>query len=195
MVAGTLAESLAAGDPEAFAALYDRLAVRLLGAARTITGSLTDAEDIVQDLFVELARGRRRLAAVVDLEGYVFTMLRNAIRRRDRRDAINRRAVMAIAEDRRTAGAFTTAAAELPDDALAAAVADLPDAQREVVALKIDAGLTFAEIAAATGTSLNTAASRYRYALEKLRAVLTDSVDETLGETGSPVASLRRLSS
>jgi len=53
----------AAGDPEAFAALYDRLAVRLLGAARTMTGSAADAEDVVQDVFVDLARGRARLAA------------------------------------------------------------------------------------------------------------------------------------
>jgi DNA-directed RNA polymerase specialized sigma24 family protein len=104
-------------------------------------------------------------------------MLRNAVRRRGRRAAIDRRAVLAIAEGRRAAGGFATAAADLPDDALAAAVAALPEAQREVVALKIDAGLTFAEIAAVTGTSLNTAASRYRYALEKLRTALTGSED------------------
>ena len=176
-MAATLAESLAAGDPDAFAALYDRLAVRLLGAARTMTGSSTDAEDVVHDLFVELARGRARLAAVADLEAYVFTMLRNAVRRRGRRAALDRRAVLAIAEGRRAAGAFATAAADLPDDALAAAVAALPEAQREVVALKIDAGLTFAEIAAVTGTSLNTAASRYRYALEKLRTALAGRED------------------
>jgi RNA polymerase sigma-70 factor (ECF subfamily) len=176
-VAATLAESLAAGDPDAFAALYDRLAVRLLGAARTMTAASADAEDVVQDLFVELARGRTHLATVADLEAYVFTMLRNAVRRRGRRAAIDRRAVLAIAEGRRAAGGFATAAADLPDDALAAAVAALPEAQREVVALKIDAGLTFAEIAAVTGTSLNTAASRYRYALEKLRTALTGSED------------------
>ena len=44
--------------------------------------------------------------------------------------------------------------------------------QRDTVALKIDGGLTFAEIAAVMRTSPNTAASRYRYALEKLRAAL-----------------------
>ena len=42
--------------------------------------------------------------------------------------------------------------------------------QRELIALKIDGELTFAEIAACLGISPNTAASRYRYALEKLRA-------------------------
>ena len=174
----TLAESLAAGDSEAFAALYDRLAVRLLGAARTMTGSPATAEDVVQDLFVELARGRARLTAVVDLEAYVFTMLRNAVRRRGRRAAIHRRAVLAIAERHRAAGGFATTAMPLPDDELAAAVAALPEVQRVVVALKIDAGLTFAEIAAATGASLNTVFSRYRYALEKLRTAPAGREDE-----------------
>ena len=177
-MAATLAESLAAGDPEAFAALYDRLALRLLGAARTMTGSLADAEDVVQDLFVELARGRARLAAVADLEAYVFTMLRNAVRRRSRRAALDRRAVVAIATGRQASSSLNESPPELPDDALAAAVAALPEAQREVVALKIDAGLTFAEIGAVTGTSLNTAASRYRYALEKLRTALAGREDD-----------------
>lgn len=167
----TLAESLAAGDPEAFGALYDRLARRLLGAARTMTGSTLDAEDAVQDVFVELARGRKRLAGIADLEAYMFTMLRNAVRRRGRRAAINRRAILAIAEAHRVAGAYS-AAAELPDDELATAIATLPSDQRDVVALKIDGGLTFAEIANVMGTSLNTAASRYRYALDKLRGAL-----------------------
>ena len=177
-MAATLAESLAAGDPEAFAALYDRLAVRLLGAARTMTASSTDAEDVVQDLFVDLARGRARLAAVADLEAYVFTMLRNAIRRRGRRTALDRRAMQAMTADRRNSGGFTVTATGLPDDALATAVAALPEHQREVVALRIDAGLTFAEIAAVTGTSLNTAASRYRYALNKLRTMLAGQEEE-----------------
>ena len=50
----------------------------------------------------------------------------------------------------------------------------LPDAQREVLALKIDGGLTFAEIGEALDVSANTVASRYRYALDKLRQVLED---------------------
>lgn len=169
-----LSESLAAGEPEAFAALYDRLAARLIATARTMLASTAEAEDVVHDLFVELARGRARLAAVVDLEAYVFTVLRNAVRRRGRRAAIDRRALVAIAAGRRATGAGVVAAAALPDDELATALAALPEVQREVVALKIDGGLTFAEIAAVTGTSLNTAASRYRYALEKLRAALAD---------------------
>ena len=58
------------------------------------------------------------------------------------------------------------------DEALERALARLPVEQREVVALKVDGELTFAEIGAVMGISPNTAASRYRYALGKLRAEL-----------------------
>ena len=71
---------------------------------------------------------------------------------------------------------MTTAPVEIEDEALAAAVAALPIEQREVIALKIDGDLTFAEIAAVIGISANTAASRYRYALEKLRAALAKEI-------------------
>ena len=48
----------------------------------------------------------------------------------------------------------------------------LPPEQREVVLLKIDGELTFVQIGQVLGVSMNTAASRYRYALEKLRTTL-----------------------
>jgi RNA polymerase sigma-70 factor (ECF subfamily) len=60
----------------------------------------------------------------------------------------------------------------LSDSLVAAAVAALPEAQAEVVALRIDGGLSFEEIAAVIDTNPNTAASRYRSALEKLRLTL-----------------------
>jgi RNA polymerase sigma-70 factor, ECF subfamily len=52
---------------------------------------------------------------------------------------------------------------------LQAALLELPEEQREVVVLRIWSGMTLAEVADLSGVSLNTAASRYRYALEKLR--------------------------
>lgn len=167
-----LSESLAAGDGAAFAALYDRLAQRLFATARTMLASSAEAEDMVHDLFVELARIRERLPAIADLDGYVFTMLRHAAGRRLRRRSLARHALDRLGQERANADGFAACPTEMPDEALAAAVATLPPAQREVIALKIDGGLTFAEIAAVIGTSANTAASRYRYALEKLRAAL-----------------------
>ena len=54
------------------------------------------------------------------------------------------------------------------------ALGSLPPEQREVVILKVWHGLTFAEIGAALDIPDNTAASRYRYALQKLRRELGD---------------------
>jgi len=171
-----LTQSLADGDREAFAALYDRLGVRLYRTALTMLASTAEAEDVVHDLFVDLARHRQKLARVTDLDGYVFTMLRHAVGRRSRRASLARRSIDRLGQERLDAGGFTTAPVEIEDEALAAAVAALPIPQREVIALKIDGGLTFAEIAAVIGISANTAASRYRYALEKLRAALAKEI-------------------
>ena len=53
--------------------------------------------------------------------------------------------------------------------ALQTALAALPEEQREVVVMRIWSGMTLEEISTATDAPLNTVASRYRYALEKLR--------------------------
>ena len=57
-------------------------------------------------------------------------------------------------------------------EAVAHALAELPDEQREAVVLKVWGGLTFAEIAQSVGAPLNTVAARYRYGLEKLSGLL-----------------------
>lgn len=167
------ADRLAAGDRQAFADLYDRLGPRMFRAALSMTGSTPEAEDVVQDVFVQLARGRDSLPGIVNLEAYIFTMLHHAVGRRQRRRAVERRAVDRIGADRAAAGGLVEQPPPPVDDDLAAAVARLPAPQRDVVALKIDGGLTFAEIAAVLGTNINTAAGRYRAALEKLRAAMT----------------------
>jgi len=162
-------ESLAAGEPAAYAALYARLARPLLRVATAMLADTGDAEDAVHDLFVALARGREWLRYVEDLDAYVFASLRHAIAARAQRRRTERRHWERLA-------AIPIPEAHLPDVAdegeLSAALAALPPEQREVVVMKIDAGLTFAQIAQVLGISANTAASRYRYAMEKLRKYL-----------------------
>ena len=58
------------------------------------------------------------------------------------------------------------------------ALDDLPPDQRSVAHLKLWQGLTFEEIASVQGIPLNTAASRYRYAIEKLRSLLRPLYEE-----------------
>ncbi|MBP8296952.1 MAG: sigma-70 family RNA polymerase sigma factor, partial [Burkholderiales bacterium] len=59
-------------------------------------------------------------------------------------------------------------------DRMRAAIASLPDAQREAFLLQQEAGLSVAEIAAATSVPEETAKSRLRYAINKLRSQLED---------------------
>ena len=157
------------------AVLYDRLAGRLLGAARTLGCPAVEAEDIVHDLFVSLARSGTPLEGVVDIEAYAFTGLRHAVARRRQALGLERVAIDRSARQREAEGRLVTPAAQpvdFADQRIERALARLPPAQREVVALKIDGGLSFAQIAVVTGVSINTAAGRYRYALEKLRVLL-----------------------
>ncbi len=60
--------------------------------------------------------------------------------------------------------------------AVQCALANLPSEQRDVIVMKIWGSLSFAEIAEALSVSLNTAASRYRYALGKLESELAEEV-------------------
>lgn len=167
------ADRLAAGDRQAFADLYDRLAPRMFRAALSMTGSIPQAEDVVQDVFVDLARSRHRLPGIADVEAYAFTMLHHAVGRWHRRRAMDRKAFDRLETERKANGRYVQEPVPPADDELAAAVARLPSPQREVVSLKIEGGLTFAQIAAVLGTNINTAAGRYRAALDKLRAALT----------------------
>ncbi len=143
------------------AELYDRWAARLHAAACTLLGRSSDAEDAVHDVFVNLLR----VPPPQDEAAYLFTALRHAAARRWR-DRQRRRQVEA------TDAAAIAAPDQDPsesDPELARALASLSDEQRQVIALKIDADLTFPEIGTICGISANTAASRYRYALEHLR--------------------------
>ena len=56
------------------------------------------------------------------------------------------------------------------------ALAELPYEQREVIVLHLQGGMTFREIAREQGASINTAVSRYRYGLDKLRSLLNGEV-------------------
>jgi RNA polymerase sigma-70 factor (ECF subfamily) len=164
-------ELLAAGDPAAYAALYARLARPLLRVAAAMLADAAEAEDAVHDVFVALSRGRERLRYVEDIDAYVFASLRHAIAARIDRRRVERRHWERIVSVPVPARHSSEPADE---GEIAAALASLPSEQREVVVMKIDGGLTFAQIAQVLGISPNTAASRYRYALEKLRNFLED---------------------
>src|SRR5438105_117486 len=134
--------------------------------ARQWVASHADAEDVVQEAFIRFWRSRHR---VVDPAAFLFACVRNCaldFRRERSRQARREEAVARPEEETLFAGALEQ------DDrraAIEAALRDLPENQREVVVTKIWGGLSFPQIAEALQISANTAASRYRYALAKLR--------------------------
>jgi RNA polymerase sigma-70 factor, ECF subfamily len=166
-----LGADLAEGKESAFAAVYDRFGASLFRTAAALLHSREDAEDAVQEVFVGLVRARHTLARVENLRAYLFAALRHAV---GRRAAARERERVVPIDQAEEPG--TSAPACEGDRAvrLELALRELPVEQRELVALKIDGGLTFGEIGGLLGISPNTAASRYRYALEKLRAALEE---------------------
>lgn len=161
-------DALARGDARALDWIWDAYASRLLAFAAAILCSHHDAEETLQNVFVKIAQNRARLAAARSLKAYLFTMVRN-----EAMTLVRRRGRIEIAVDPAEFGLIPAVPADppAPEEAEAAArhLAALPEKQREVVVLKIFEDLTFDEIAASLKISINTAASRYRYGLEKLK--------------------------
>jgi RNA polymerase sigma-70 factor (ECF subfamily) len=157
--------AVARGERAAFGALYDRLAARLLAVARGLAVADLAPEDLVQQTFLDLYRSRRALARSRDVESYAFASLRH----RARRAAARRRTQTLEAEPSREDPE------PLEEDArLTQALAGLPSEQREALELRTAGGLTFEQLGAVLGVSADTAASRVRYALEKLRRSLPE---------------------
>jgi RNA polymerase sigma-70 factor (ECF subfamily) len=153
---------------EDLAALYDRLAPSLFRYALMILADRSGAEDAVQEVFTAMAR--RGTADVRSTDDYLRRAVRNACYRMLRQRSPDERARAAVDLE------VVDAAGSRPEERLAVAQAlrALPADQREVVHLKVFEGLTLQAIADATGESINTIASRYRYAMTKLRATLAE---------------------
>jgi RNA polymerase sigma-70 factor (ECF subfamily) len=169
------ARRLARGDPEAFAELYDACADRVHHYLVARLGSRADADDVLQETFVRLARTRAKLAGVDNLTAYVFAVARNeSIRFAGRPGARDRPCVKPTAEDLFEEAGGDDFRARESAEWVAASLARLAPELREVVELKFYAGLTFREIAEATGIPQGTAATRYRSALERLRRQMSE---------------------
>ena len=148
--------------------LYEKHGAALAAYACSRGLDFASAEDMVHQVFVKLLEGRP--SSSIELSSaYLFRAVRNASLnlRRDRR----REAVLDADEIW-----FSHGSANCEEIlSVQSALCELPEEQREAVFLKIWGGLTFEEIADATDTSLNTVASRYRYALERLSKVLEET--------------------
>jgi len=142
--------------------LYRQYGAALVLFASTITGERSRAQDAVHQVFLKLiANGD--LSRAQDKKAYLFACTRNAVlnerKFQDRHEPLEMDAAWFSPPHRDIAG----------ERNLRRALAALPDDQREIVVLHIWGDLTFAQIADLLSINSNTAASRYRYALGKLR--------------------------
>jgi RNA polymerase sigma-70 factor (ECF subfamily) len=159
--------------------LYDEHAQALFAFLLNFTRDEELTREVLQEAFVKLARQPDLLRGARDERGFLIRLAHNAAV-----DLIRRRGTRRKYDEQFGAGpgpVFATAAD--PDEAafrgaLTQALAELPAEQRAVVHLKLWEGLTFEQIAAALNISVNTAASRYRYGLDKLREHLRPLYEE-----------------
>lgn len=149
-----------------------------------------DAEDILQDVFYELVEANRLLMPIEHVTGWLFRVARNRITdlfRKKKTESFSDE-VVANDEDESLfledvlpspdAGPDAQFARNVMLDAIEEALEELPEEQRGVfVAHELD-GLSFREMAAESGVSINTLLSRKRYAVLHLRERLQGVYDE-----------------
>lgn len=171
-----LAARLAAGDDHALAEVFDHLAPVVYGAALRVLGEGAAAQDVVQDVFVELwTRPDRYDPDAGTLRTFLSVLARHRavdlVRSELRRVARQERHYRLTPAPRHPSPCDQVAAAEAAS-AVRAAVRLLPDGQRRVVELAYFEGLTCREVALAAGIPEGTAKSRLRLALAKLETAV-----------------------
>jgi RNA polymerase sigma-70 factor (ECF subfamily) len=161
------------------ARLYDDHAGALFAFLLNLLRHEADTYDVMQELFLKLGRRPALLQGVRDERGFVLRLAHHAavdlIRRRQTRernyDQLAREPLPLFAPS-------PDPDEQLFREKLAEALGELPPDQRAVVHLKLWERLTFEAIAHILEIPLNTAASRYRYGLDKLRERLRPIYDE-----------------
>jgi RNA polymerase sigma-70 factor (ECF subfamily) len=168
-------------SPQTWRHWLDSRARSFLLFARDQTRCEADACDVLQEALVE--SWQRHGTGTPPPDALVYATIRRRsidlsrrIDRRARREADAAESAWFTAADAHDAAAAN--ASQGLDEELAAAVKNLPAIYREVVVLKAWSGLTFQQISETLAIPLNTAASRYRYALEHLRDALAPLRDE-----------------
>src|SRR4051812_32691944 len=159
--------------------LYDEHAQALFAFLLNLTRNESDTRDLLQDLFVKLARQPSLMENIREERAFLLCLVHHTAIDLMRRRGSRERNYQQLASE----VLVPFAPAGDPDEhafrqALSDALGELPPEQRAVVHLKLWEGLTFEAIAETLEIPANTAASRYRYALDKLRELLRPLYDE-----------------
>jgi RNA polymerase sigma-70 factor (ECF subfamily) len=172
-------ERIMAGDEKALAALYDRYAGMLYGMLVRILKDTSAAEEVLQDLFLQLWRGAARFdASRGSLPAWLLVIGRNRalsrLRGREHREIQDDPEGFSIEAVPSPGNLENEAARAQLMEKLRGAMASLPSEQREAVELAYFEGMTQTEIAERTGSPLGTVKSRVRAAMQTLKQVFED---------------------
>ena len=166
------------GSREALARIYEKHVNALLSLAMGLLNDPHEAQDVVQDVFVSFAQRAEGFGLKGSLKAYLARSVVNRVRDRRRRQRSDQRRVDALAA---TAGGPAVMDRTLVYnercERLSTALAQLPYEQREVVVLKVKHEMTLRQIAQLQNVSISTVHGRYRYGLNKLRALLNGDMD------------------
>jgi RNA polymerase sigma-70 factor (ECF subfamily) len=169
---------MAAGDARALRELYDRFSPTVLALAMRILRSRSEAEDVVQDTFVE---AWKRAGTFDPRRGtafsFMFAIARSRALDRLRSRGAESRATQAFAREEKGTVPLPIESAEQRQDRerIQSALASIPPEQRSVLELAYFEGMSHTEIADRTGDPLGTVKTRCRLALEKLAGLLAEA--------------------
>jgi RNA polymerase sigma-70 factor, ECF subfamily len=158
--------------------LYDEHAQALFAFLLNFLRNEADTRDVLQEVFIKVVRRPNVLHDVKDPRGFLLRLAYNL-----GIDLMRRRAARDRNEQLALANVPLFAASDDPDEkvfvgSLTEALGELPPDQRAVIHLKLWEKQTFEQIPTTLDISPNTAASRYRYAIDKLRERLRPIYDE-----------------
>jgi RNA polymerase sigma-70 factor (ECF subfamily) len=161
--------------------IYDQHGHALFAFLLNWTRNEADTRDILQEVFLKLARRPALLKSAGNERAFLLRLAHNVARDRWRRETTRSKHESSLALE----SVEIFSASENPDEQLfrervASALSEVPAEQRAIVHLKLWENLTFEAIGETLQISPHTAASRYRYALDKLRARLRPLRQELL---------------
>jgi len=153
--------------------LYDEHAQAVFGHLLNLTRDMEETRDILQELFIRLARRSEGLDNIRDPRAFLLKMAHHIWVDLIRRRETGRRITDEVHREKPSQFEESPAADErLVSDRIDSAIAKLPAEQRAVIHLKLRGHQTFEQIATILEIPANTAASRYRYGLDKIRELL-----------------------
>lgn len=171
-----LLQSVAAGDQQAFARLYDMLSSRVFGLILRVLVDRSQSEEVLQEVFLEIWQSAAKFAPNRGQgRSWVLTIAhRRAVDRvRSAQASADRDARVGL-RDLETPRDDVAESVEMRMEArrVAEAVAALPEAQREAITLAYYGGYSQSEIAALVGSPLGTIKTRMRDGLSRMRTLM-----------------------